>query len=111
MFELVLFSAVPGGDQERRRENTKQVVILYPYRTLTPFNRSVSSGKPRKESNSIAAHVDDYCEHVRKRCCPGYATWKSDRVCGLNRCEFEIRSNRILPVAYSLLTVAEYLWN
>jgi len=73
-FGLVLYSAVPMGDQERRQENTKQVVILYPHRTLTPFNWPASSGKPRKEQNRNTSHEDDYCEHVWKRCCPGCAT-------------------------------------
>lgn len=108
IFGLVLFSAVPGGAQERRQENTKQVVILYPHRTLTPLNRPASSGKPRKESNSNTAYFDAYASLSGQGTCPASATQKSDRVCGLNRGEFEIRSDGIRSMADSVLTRAEY---
>ena len=112
IFGLVLFSAVPGNAQERRQErrqeNTKQVVILYPHRTLTPLNRPASSGKPRKKSNSNTAYVDDSASLSGQGACPASATQKSGRGCGLNRGEFEIRSDGIRSMADSVLTRAEY---
>ena len=108
IFGLVLFSAVPGNAQERRQENTKQVVILYPHRTLTPLNRPASSGKPRKKSHSNTSHVNAYASLSGRGACPASATQKSGRGCGLNRGEFEIRSDGIRSMADSVLTRAEY---
>ena len=97
--------------QERRQENAKQVVILSTHRTLASVRRPASSGKPRKESNRNISHVDDYASLPGRGECPASATQKSDRVCGLNRGEFEARSDGVHSMADSPLTRAEYLWN
>ncbi|RLS41602.1 MAG: hypothetical protein DWH78_02270 [Planctomycetota bacterium] len=49
-----------------------------------------------------------YASLSGKGACPASATQKSDRVCGLNRGDFEIRSDGVRSMADSLLTRAEY---